>query len=177
MMLAPVIAAGPLCAGSESSRSGALAPDIVWLTGAGVSAPAPVRSPAHTLVVDISERAAAGVQPPAANAGPLVPPGTVWPDESDHIHAPDGRDPLAAPNPWEVRNPRGRAREEVVIACGGIIFAEGGESVVLLNGRPARAGSVVAGLTVACIARSAVVLEANGSFYAIPRGRRVTVER
>jgi hypothetical protein len=81
-----------------------------------------------------------------------------------------------APNPWEVRLPRGRAREEIIVACGGIILAEGGDCVALLNGRPARTGSAVGRLTVNLIARDAVVLEADGSYYAIPRGRRVTVE-
>jgi hypothetical protein len=40
----------------------------------------------------------------------------------------------------------------------------------------ARTGSVIGALTVSCIARDAVVLEANGSYFAIPRGRRVTIE-
>jgi len=178
-ILVPAIAAGTVWAGGEATADDVLSPGIVRLTGTGGAAPAATTGPARIFPVDVSGGPAANAHPAGPPAIPQIPEGARWPDDHDRITARSGRggrpEAQRAPNPWEVRLLRG-AREEVAITCGGIILADGGESVALLNGRVARTGSVIGALTVSCIARDAVVLEANGSYFAIPRGRRVTIE-
>lgn len=175
-MLAPAIAAGALWAGADSPQGSALSPEIVRLTGPTIASPAAAPGPTRTFSIEISELAAPDGRPSGRSVAATVPPDTTWPDVSERISARSRREAPAAPNPWEVRIPGGRAREEIVISCGGIICAADGDSVALLNGRPAKTGSAVGGLTIAFIGPDVVVLEADGRYYAIPRGRRVTVE-
>jgi hypothetical protein len=109
-----------------------------------------------------------------------VPAGAYWPDAHDRIAvsplgpgAPQGAPAIR--NPWEVRaRPRGPG-EETVIACGGIIGGGDGGPVALLNGRVLRRGDTLGQFSVARVLVNEVVLERNGSFVVIPRGRRVTV--
>jgi len=179
IVLAPALAVAISQVAGEPPRADTLSPDIVRLTGVGPPVRGLAAENARTFAVEIAGREAPKPGPAATAANPEVPKGAFWPDERDRIRlgadGPGHSIGLWAPNPWEVRMRRAAAAG-IPIACGGIIAAESGESVAILNGHLARKGSVVAGFTVAGVTRDAVVLEANGSYLVIPRGRRVTVE-
>ena len=179
MVLAPALAVAISQVTGERPRADPLSPDIVKLTGTGSPVPNVAAETARTFTVEIAGRGTPNPSPAATAANPGVPQGAFWPDERDRIRlgadGPGQKTGLGAPNPWEVRVRRAAA-EEIAIACGGIITTDSGESVGILNGHLAPKGSVVAGFTVASFTRDAVVLEANGSYLVIPRGRRVTVE-
>jgi hypothetical protein len=109
-----------------------------------------------------------------------IPAESHWPDSHDRITVgPPERGNMQVGagirNPWEVRVHSRSPEEETVLTCGGIIGAGDGNSVALLNGRLLRRGETLGEFNIAWVRANEVVLERNGTYLVIPRGRRVTV--
>jgi hypothetical protein len=122
-----------------------------------------------------------GPMAPAPGADdPPLPPGARWPDPHGAITA----EPLAVGdhpegpgvrNPWEVRIHPKSPEQETVFSCGGIIAGGGAGPVAILNGRVVMRGDALGDFSVARVRSNEVLLEKNGAYLVIPRGRRVTV--
>lgn len=109
-----------------------------------------------------------------------VPFGAHWPDEHGLIDEEPGEQGNAmggssVRNPWELRVFPGDSRIAVVFVCEGVIIGGSGGSVAILNGRIVRRGDTVGEFEVANVLTLGVVLETNGSYLVIPRGRSTTV--
>lgn len=149
--------------------------EVIRLVGVHGSRGDAAGPPARVFTVEIgaAEGGAAGIPP-----GQAIPADARWPDANDRIDAGPAGDPSRAGpagtrNPWEVRLPR--MGVETVFACGGVIDAGMGGAVAILNGRVARRGDSFGGFGVAVVVAAGVVLERNGVFFVIPRGRRATL--
>lgn len=119
---------------------------------------------------------------PAAPDTLAMPQEARWPDDQGRIRLePDGEgvgaQRRARRNPWEVRERRASSAEETVVSCGGVITADDGECVALVNGSIVRCGAALGGMSVARITPEAVLLEEGAYLLVVPRGRRVTVVR
>jgi hypothetical protein len=195
LFLPLIAAAAPLPDGQEwapvPAARGARLPEAIFLPdpltadvvrivgpapdpGAGHEAPRPV------FAVDIADVPGGAASTTAAVAEPAIPADALWPDANDRVAvgpAKGGGPPGSAAirNPWEVRVHPKIPGEETVLACGGIIGGAEAGFVALLNGRVLRRGDTVGGFSVAQVHADEVVLERNGSYVVIPRGRRVTV--
>jgi len=79
-------------------------------------------------------------------------------------------------NPWEVRRTEKAIVKEIVLDCGGIIIGSKKGPVAILNGGIFRRGDSLGNFRIAEILKYGVMLERNGSYIVIPRGRPTTVE-
>jgi len=78
-------------------------------------------------------------------------------------------------NPWEVRSGKKPVAKEILFECGGVVTGGEGGPVAIVNGRITRRGDLLGEFTVAGILPCGVMLERNGSFIVIPRGRPTEV--
>lgn len=150
---------------------------IVGVAGGSMS-----RSDAPTRVFSVEISALRVADSPAGTpAGRAMPANARWPDAHDRIEIGPADDPARrasaeARNPWEIRVRQKGATTETVFMCGGIIEAGNGGAVAILNGKVARRGDTALGFSVADVVAAGVVLERNGAFFVIPRGRRTTLD-
>jgi hypothetical protein len=114
-------------------------------------------------------------------AKPSLPQGARWPDSHGVITVDvsdkgNQAEDSSVGNPWEVRIHPKSLEEATVFTCGGIIA--GGEEgpVAILNERVVMKGDNIGEFSVAQVRPDEVLLERNGAYFVIPRGRRTTVE-
>lgn len=107
-----------------------------------------------------------------------LPEGARWPDASGRIAAPpslpDGLSRRLR-NPWEVRIHAGPAGADTVFLCGGIVVGGDGGPIAIVNGRVVRKGDALGRFAVARVLSACVVLERNGAYFVIPRGKRTAI--
>lgn len=109
-----------------------------------------------------------------------IPEGAHWPDASGMIAAAPAdaagqQGDVRIRNPWEVRVRARSAGKDAVFLCGGIICGGEGGPVAFLNGRVVRKGDTLGKFGVARVLAAGVLLERDGSYYVLPRGRRTTI--
>jgi hypothetical protein len=156
--------------------------DVVAVVGAGPAAEAiPPRS-AAVVAVDL-ELAVPGKRPPGAteeeSAG--IPPEAVWPGPDGRItvqpiNRSDAANGSGLRNPWEIRSRSAPELRVSVFASGGVISGGRGGPVALVNGRIMSRGTVTEGFEVTLVTPAVVILRKNGVSYAIPLGRRTSIE-
>jgi hypothetical protein len=154
--------------------------DVVRYVGSIPSIRSVTSVPRQVFVEEVPDLGARKIIPYLSSADESVPVDASWPDSHDQIFF----DPLdkgkaqggsGIRNPWEVRVNAKRPREETVITCGGIIGVEEDGYIALVNGRVLRQGATLGEFSIVKILPSEVVLERNGFYAIVPRGRRVTV--
>jgi hypothetical protein len=155
---------------------------VVNIVGTGSSGTRRQRAPINVVYFDFPVRSVEreGGQVSPASDDHAIPEATHWPDSNGRIAAAAASqsNPSAVAgirNPWEVRaHDPSRGRETVYI-CGGIISARDGDAIAILNGHVGRRGETIDGFDIARVFADGVLMERDGSFYMIPRGRRTTI--
>jgi hypothetical protein len=202
-LMRPVILVGLLCRAASASEgqawsyvpaardaqtfSGFVLPDIptesaVALVGANPVAIAHPTEARRVFAIEIPKSPEERMnQPPLADmSAPAVPAEAYWPDAHGRIIAGakergNGSKAVHMRNPWELRIAPKTAGRDTVFECGGVIIGGEGGSVALLNGRVSRRGDLLGEFSVAAVLANGVMLERNGLYFVIPRGRRTTV--
>lgn len=166
--------------GAESTH--AFPDSIVTCVGADGAAAAQEAGPRSVIAVDLPRPLDAGItpRPPVEPISSAFPVDSQWPDAKGRIAvgSPAGLKAsgnAGIRNPWEVRSATRVAVREIPFECGGVVTGGDGGPVAIVNGRIARRGDSFGEFSVAGILPIGVMLERNGSFLVIPRGRPTTV--
>jgi len=166
--------------GAESAR--AFTDSIVTYVGADGAAAAQEAGPRSVITVDLPLPPGSGITPhlPVELISPAFPSDSQWPDAKGRIAVGSPTRPKASGNagirnPWEVRSATRAAAREIPFECGGIVTGGDRGPVAIVNGRIARRGDSFGEFSVAGILPIGVMLERNGSYLVIPRGRPTTV--
>ena len=110
-----------------------------------------------------------------------MPNEAVWPGPDGRIAVQPAEPPGAERasglrNPWEIRMRPAPELRISLFASGGVISGGSGGPVALLNGRIVTRGATVEGFEVIQVTPAATVLRRAGVLYAIPLGRRISIE-
>jgi hypothetical protein len=89
------------------------------------------------------------------------------------IPGPTTADERAVPNPFDIRWVAPKAVNELNIRLGGVVL--GPKPTALINGRPFSRGERWSGFNVVKVTRDRVLMEHNGFFVSIPRGRPIVI--
>jgi hypothetical protein len=152
---------------------------VVTVVGAGNRSPRRGMEPLRVFALEFP--APSGV---VREHAPLVasrdeyPEGARWPDASGRIAAPPSfpnDHSRGLRNPWEVRVHAGPAGGDTVFLCGGIVVGGDGGPIAIVNGRVVRKGDALGRFAVARVLPAGVVLERNGAYFVIPRGKRTAI--
>jgi hypothetical protein len=151
---------------------------VVTLVGATPSRPRRDMEPLRVFAVEFpvpTGEARERVLPVEPRDG--YPEGARWPDEGGRITAlPSPSNPARGlRNPWEVRLHAGPSGADTVFLCGGIVVGGDGGPVAIVNGRVVRQGDALGRFAVAKVLAEGVVLERNGAYFVVPRGKRTSI--
>jgi hypothetical protein len=154
----------------------------VTLIGADpIAAPLPAEE-RKVFTIEIPRPPEERINPPpsAGTTAPAIPAEAYWPDAQGRIIAAakqqvNGSKGAWIRNPWELRIVPKALGRDTVFECGGIIIGGEGGSVAILNGRISRRGDLLGGFSLVAVLANGVMLERNGSYFVIPKGRRITV--
>ena len=141
--------------------------DVVRLVGNGDAEAKPSTPRGPVFSVEIQDHRPTGEATGVESGGEGAPANALRPDANGVI--------LFAARSKEGGPPQKTAAGGAVFACGGIIIPGGGAAVAILNGHLAAQNDRLGGFRVVQIIADAVVLERDGTFFVIPRGRRVTL--
>ncbi len=177
-----LMAAGGFSSLGRAELPHAFPDGIVTCVGADGAAAAQKAGPRSVIAVDLPRPPGAGItpHPPVVPISPAFPPDSQWPDAKGRIAIGSPEGPKASGNagirnPWEVRSATRVAAREIPFECGGVVTGGDGGPVAIVNGRIARRGDSFGEFNVAGILPIGVMLERNGSYLVIPRGRPTTV--
>jgi hypothetical protein len=154
---------------------------VVTLVGPDSTRAAAPSAPLRVVGIDLALAAPARiVEFPVSEAGMVpIPEGARWPDANGRIAAePAPRDPSADSrlrNPWQVRVRRGPSVGESQFVCGGIVAGGSGGPIGILNGHIVKRGDSLGTFSIAGIVSVGVLLERGGTYFVVPRGRRILV--
>jgi hypothetical protein len=156
--------------------------DAVVVVGVGLKDSAPPSDPLNVVAIDIptASRASEGKTTAIESSARALPEGAHWPDADGRIGAvqaanEDAPQALDIRNPWEVRVHGAFIGTDTVFLCGGIVAGGAGGPIAILNGHIVKQGDTLNRYRVGQVMADGVLLEKNGSYFVIPRGRRTTI--
>ena len=107
-----------------------------------------------------------------------IPDSALWPDGGGVIYVRDeavaASNASAMRNPWDIRVTPKTSINEFAMLYGGMVLG-GAKPVAFVNGGSFCKDDRIGTFNVAAIRRGEVVVEANGIFYVLPLGRKITI--